>query len=247
MEQETERFLTQFKELENKLVDISGLEDSYVSFSRALDKVHAERRNPLIGNNNVYNFLKTASDLRNIFSHENDVCTPTKEFVDKFVFISQEILNPITAYNICTKADKIVYATPNSLLKEVVDEMVEYKISHVPIIKSGKVIGVFSSTSFFQYYYLNKKLSINDEFSISDFMNVLSINGHINESFMFISKQSKAYSLLNYFAKNKPGEKRVSCLFVTEHGKGDEALLGIVTEADLLNIPLYERKMLKGS
>lgn len=245
--QETERFLKDFKELENLLVSMSGLDESmgFVSFSRALDAVKNERRSPVVCSGSVYSFLKNANDLRNMLSHENNICVPTLDFIQKFETIKNEIAHPLTAYQICTKADKIVYATYSSKLSDVVDLMVKGHLSHVPVIAQGEVKGVFSSTTFFQSYFVNRRLKVDEDFTIADFLSVTGVKEHLNEQFTFISRNERAITLVNKFAKGKSGDKRTPCLFVTEHGKENEKLLGLITESDLMQIPLLERQMQK--
>lgn len=53
-------FLSSFKELEKTLIILSGLQDDYVSFSRALNVIYKEKSNPLISKRENYEFLKTA-------------------------------------------------------------------------------------------------------------------------------------------------------------------------------------------
>ena len=79
-EERIDCFLTVFKDLEKELVRISRLKDDYISFSRALNHIYYNRMNPVVSQRDCYDFLKTASDLRNILSHENDVCAPSEKF-----------------------------------------------------------------------------------------------------------------------------------------------------------------------
>ena len=226
---------------------MSGLDErsGFVSFSRALDTIKYERKNPIVSLGSVYLFLKNASDLRNMLSHENNICVPTSDFVEKFELIKSEIEHPLTAYQICTKADKIVYATYSSKLQDIVDLMVKSHLSHVPVISQGTVKGVFSSTTFFQSYFVNKKLKVDEDFTIADFLSVTGVREHLNEQFTFIPRNERAITLVNKFSKGKFGDKRTSCLFVTEHGRENEKLLGLITELDLMQIPLLERQMMK--
>jgi CBS domain-containing protein len=243
---ETERFLRLFKSLEDKMISLSGLSGGFVSFSRALDRVHAYGLNPLVADDENYQFLKTASDLRNILSHENSVCIPDVSFNDKFEGLVNEIINPLTALDIATKAENIVYATKTSALSSIAELMVRYHLSHVPIVEKGIVIGVFSSTTFFQYFYQNQSLKADKDSTIADFVDLTGYDSHLNESFVFASVSQKASSLLKYFLSRKPGEKKVSCVFLTKSGNNKEKLEGLITEADLLKLPIYERK-LKGN
>jgi CBS domain-containing protein len=242
---ETERFLKDFKALEDKMVSLSNLSGGFVSFSRALDRVHEMHLNPIVSNDDNYYFLKTASDMRNILSHENDACIPTTDFTDRFEKMADEIINPLSAYDIATKSNQIIYATKSSNLKEIAALMVENHLSHVPVMDKGVVIGVFSQTTFFQEFYQNGKIKADESFAVADFMDAINYESHLNESYVFVARRERANALLRFFIKTKPGAKRVSVIFVTETGNKNERLLGLISETDLLKLPLYERKMLR--
>jgi len=238
-----EEFLENFKRLEEKLVIISGLKGDYVSFSRALDKVHYSKLNPVVRDKRVYQTLRTASDIRNILSHENNACVPSKEFAEKFKLLVEEIINPLEAYDIATKKSDMLIARLSYPVDQVVREMTKRGLSHVPVVERDKVIGVFSRSTFFEFYSQNGRISVNGEHLIKDFVKVTPISKHANESYAFTARKTKAYNLLRLLGKNKPGAKRVGCIFVTESGNRKERLLGVITEADLLKLPIYERRM----
>lgn len=241
----SERFLNDFKELEERIVILSGLKGNFVSFSSALDKVNYSHLNPVVSDDEIYQFLRSASDLRNILSHQNNVCYPSQDFYQRFHEIVKEICDPLTAYQISTKVGNIMCIQSGDNVLNVVDRMVSKHFSHVPLICNGVVNGVFSTTTFFQYLYANRKLKVDETYTIAEFLDSMDTSAHLNETYIFVGREEKAYSLLDYMVKKVPGAKRVSCIFVTEHGNKNEKLLGLITEADLLQLPIYERKMLR--
>jgi len=237
-----EEFLKNFNVLEEELVIISGLKGEFVSFSRALDKVHYSRLNRVVTDKAVYQFLRTASDVRNILSHETNACVPSEQFNQRFKALVGEICDPLIAYDIATKSSQMLIARMTYPIKDVVKEMVIRKLSHVPVIENHHVIGVFSRSTFFEFYANHEKISVNGDCFISDFVEETPIDSHGNESYVFTAKDTEAYELLDLIGKAKVGEKRVNCIFVTEHGKSTERLLGVITEVDLLKLPVYDRK-----
>jgi len=237
-----EEFLKNFNVLEEELVIISGLKGEFVSFSRALDKVHYSRLNRVVKDKNVYQFLRTASDIRNILSHETNACVPSEQFNKKFTALVEEICDPLIAYDIATKTNKMLIARMHYPVKNVVKEMVIRKLSHVPVIENHHVIGVFSRSTFFEFYANHDKIDVNGNCFISDFVEETPVEKHGNESYVFTARDTEAYELLDLIGKGKAGQKRVNCIFVTEHGKSSERLLGVITEVDLLKLPVYDRK-----
>ena len=56
-----QEFLNTFKNLEVELISLARLNDDYVSFSRALNKVYTNRLNPIVSDADVYDFFDIAS------------------------------------------------------------------------------------------------------------------------------------------------------------------------------------------
>ena len=97
-------FLSLFRDLENKLVIIANLDyEDYVSYSRALNHIHSLELDPIIAVDENYSFLKKAGDLRNILSHNNDVCIPADNFLSRFKKIVSLVTKKTDAYTICNK------------------------------------------------------------------------------------------------------------------------------------------------
>ena len=231
-------FLNTFKNLEVELIAMARLNDDYVSFSRALNKVYTNRLNPIVSDADVYEFLKTASDLRNILSHRNNVCVPSEEFVTKFKKIANEIIHPSKCEDVATKGNDLVLCHPGNKVIDIIDAMSKKSLSHIPVLDKGKIIGVFSRTTFFDYYVQNRRLCVDNDFTIRDFIDYINVNSHSNERYLFVKPNTSLYDVYKELSLRKePKKKRLSCIFVTSNGKNDGRLIGIITEADMVKIP----------
>jgi CBS domain-containing protein len=235
-DQETiDTFLTAFKQLEKELLSEAELKDDYVSFSRALNHLYYNRLNPVISNRDNYEFLKTASDVRNLLSHEVTSVVPTAAFLAQFQKIVQAILNPLTCYEVATKS--ISSCSYGDGLYKVLALMDEKSLSHLPILDSmGRVVGVFSRDVFFDYLLLNKTVAFSDDLQVSDFKEVLPLDSHLNESYLFVSRYTSLHDAYQLMVKKNAHDKNVGLLLVTEHGKSDERLLGVITLTDLARL-----------
>lgn len=226
-------FLSLFKKLEKELVAQSKIRDSeFISFSRALNKIHYDRLNPVIASQDNYDFLKTASDVRNLLSHEENTVIPTEDFILRFKKITMSVLHPLKCIDIATR-DVFTCSRGTSLYK-VMQVMDEKNLSHVPILDNrGMVTGVFSRETFFDKIISQKECTISDELLISDFEEEYSLSGHRNESYFFVSRTLSIEKAYDYLIKKNAREKKVALLLVTEHGKPEEKLLGVITALDL--------------
>lgn len=228
-----EEFLTLFKRLEKLLVGIADIRDGdYVSFSRALNKVYYDKLNPVISDYEIYSFLRSASDLRNLLSHENDVCVPTDAFIRKTERILERLEHPLSLFDICTK--KVAFCSLDDSLSSVMRRMEELSLSHFPILESGKCIGVFSRSTLFDATL--QGIRYDEASHIRDFLEVIGVSEHHNEAFLFVSKGTSTDKVFSYLANRKPHHKNIACIYVTEHGKKEEPLLGVCTLTDLTKI-----------
>jgi CBS domain-containing protein len=231
-----EAFLQEFKKLEKVLIGMANLKEDFVSFSRALNYIYYHKLSAEIANTNTYEFLKTASDVRNILAHEDNPIVPTEEFLKEFTDTAEEVMNPISCYEACTKV--IRFVTPTTKVFSAIKIMEDEGLSHLPIlVPNKKVEGVFSRSVFFDYLSEHKKVDVDDSFEIRDFLDVCRIGSHHNEVFPFVPRDLSVKKAFDSLMKKKsPHQKNVALLLVTEKGKEDEALLGVLTMADLAKI-----------
>ncbi len=227
-------FLSLFKSLEQKrlsLVKSSG--EGHVSFSKALNCVYYQHLDPIVSVWENYDFLRTASDLRNILSHENDVCAPSENFLLRFQSLASSIIKPLLAKDIrtknrfsCQKEDKV---------KDLIPIRDKRLLSHLPLLDSfGVCEGVFSRSTFFDYLSIGGNPSSFLERKRTDRMPIIGLYGHKNERFYFVPRKESASSLFGLFGKTKAHDKQRSLLFVTKNGRKDEKVLGVISLTDLL-------------
>ncbi|MDY3907568.1 MAG: CBS domain-containing protein [Candidatus Enterosoma sp.] len=226
-------FLSLFRDLENKLVSIANLDyEDYVSYSRALNHIHSLELDPIIAVDENYSFLKKAGDLRNILSHNNDVCIPADNFLSRFKKIVSLVTKKTDAYTICNK--KIIYTKRDMSVVTTMKMMESQSLSHLPILDDQYTVkGVFSRSTIFDYLSINNRIAIDiKNMQIKDFYPVIKIDGHLNESFIFVKKSDDISSLYQMMKKKEKHGKNISLLFVTEHGNENEKLEGIISLAD---------------
>lgn len=238
-EERIDCFLTVFKDLEKELVRISRLKDDYISFSRALNHIYYNRMNPVVSQRDCYDFLKTASDLRNILSHENDVCAPSEKFTERFQRISSAILSPYSCYDVCTK--RIESCGLSSHVLEAMRIMDSAGLSHLPVLDGkGRVVGVFSRSTLFDKILRKNDFVISSELTMNDLSDVIGLSSHTNEDFFFVARHTSVLSAFGMTLKRKAHDRQVGLLLVTEHGKPKEKLLGVITSTDLAKLSLSE-------
>lgn len=225
-------FLTTFKTFESYLSRLVGKTNEYTSYSQCLNMAYSKKLNPII-DGQTYDFLRSVGELRNLLSHNNELCFPTFELLYKFISITDSIMYPLKSIDIATKTNDMIKANMDDKVIDVIDKMNDKSITHVPVIQQNKLVGVFSVSTLFDKALLGD-YKYDKSLKISDFSDAL--NNHSSERFLFVDSNISAIYLKDMLKKTKKHEKRAAVIFVTDNGKSDGKLLGLITETDLLKL-----------
>ncbi|MDR0461793.1 MAG: CBS domain-containing protein [Christensenellaceae bacterium] len=129
---------------------------------------------------------------------------------------------------------KVFSAVLEDNVKSVMQVMKDNAHTHIPVFENNALIGIFSETVLFDYFFNEGIIEINDKTTLKDFSKYLPLTNHSTEVFAFISKHKSPYELKNLFEQSFSHNKRLAMVFVTENGKETESILGIVTAYDIL-------------
>ena len=122
-------------------------------------------------------------------------------------------------------------------LENLIKAMNEKKISHVPVLdKDKKLVGVFSENTIFSKLSEDEIIEIGKEYKVKDYEKYIKLENHSSEYFDFIKRNEELASAQNLFNKSIKKDKKLVMLFVTENGKKNEKILGILTPWDLLDM-----------
>ena len=122
-------------------------------------------------------------------------------------------------------------------LGNLIKTMNEKKISHVPVLdKDKKLVGVFSENTIFSKLSEDEIIEIGKEYKVKDYEKYIKLENHSSEYFDFIKRNEELASAQNLFNKSIKKDKKLVMLFVTENGKKNEKILGILTPWDLLDM-----------
>ncbi len=241
--------IKKFRILYNKLDEVISdriKEKRNISFIQKLNKFI----NEYPSYKNIKDEVRLIHDLRNVIIHEekylDDITIPTDAFLDRIADVIKHMNNPQTAIDI---ASTCVYCCClDDKISDVIQVMAEKIYSQVPVLsdknKSKDLIGVFSEACIAailgeQGLGLKKEVLLDDDSRIEDIIEI--VKEPINEGWDFIPKDLDVYKVQELFHnktfKNAKLENaRLGVLFVTEQGKRDEKILGVITTWDLSRI-----------
>lgn len=230
-----ENFLDKYRELENLLRN-RLYQNSKVN-SPVYEYIRELYLSPHENDQKRAEILDSIRELRNQMVHKNidgivNIDNAAITFLEKEIDI---IKNPISAFDICIKLKDIHYATLNSHVKNIIKIMIEHGYSHIPVLNENKkLIGVFSENTIFSIFIANKTLLEKNDIILNDIENYLILENHQTECFGIASRDTHSSNIIKRFQKRKENNKRLSVIFVTEHGDITEPLIGMITPYDAL-------------
>ena len=224
----TEIFRRRFLELEKLTIYEEDNDEKLVKKIKELKNKHRE---PYYSQ---YDFIDFCRECRNRISHdgyENDFIFYGDEMIKKLDDVIEEIKHPYKVYDKSTK--NIYSANLNDNVRKVMLEMINKNYTHIPVYNNNRLVGIFSEGVLFNYLYKNEIVEIDENTLFSDIMDFISLNNS-KEIIKFVDR-NKLYDdiCLEFINEFKKGSK-LSCVLVTENGKEEEKVIGILTAWDIL-------------
>lgn len=215
--------------------------DKYADHSYLIQEMTA--RNAVVAR--YQQVLRVVAQIRNTLVHNpipliaQPIVEPDPQLITTYRNIRDALLNPANALSIAVPAQKIYTSHLEANLSDVMKVMSENTFTHIPIIENEKMIGVFSENALLTYLVTVGETIVTSDMKIKDVKDYLPISAHKGESFVFLSRKSSLSDVYKIFNDAIKIHKRIGMVFITEHGKPTEKLLGIITAWDLAS-PEFE-------
>ena len=183
--------------------------------------------------------LNICREMRNMLSHHakiggKPVFEPSDEIVEVLRRILGDVKNPPVSMSIATPASRLITCVEDDLAENVIHKMREHGYSHVPVMDSGRLVGVFSVGTVFSMIEKYGVDGVPRGAKVRDFEEFLPVENHMTECFGFVSDSAAFSGLKQRFTAKGPRERRVAALFVTANGNKNEKLLGMITPWDMI-------------
>lgn len=185
------------------------------------------------------NKLDTFRYLRNLLAHNT-----TEEFEFPAI-VADSILNDLE--NILNEVNEKVYfkmipfhklytAKMSSSLIDILNEMYTKNFSYIPVLDENDIIiGVFTENCILSYIAKNEiGILYDNKTLLEEFKEFIPLAKNQNEEFLFFSRNEYYYKVKESFNNVYKDGKRLSAVFITEAGKSNEKILGMITAWDIL-------------
>jgi len=229
MQNESDDFIKDYNDIKSYLLKVSNLNYD-ASFPELID---AASNNPVISKNK--NLLKELHKLRNIIVHGCSDRYPAIAKVTEYSIktinkIARHLLDPIKVTPLFQK--KVYILQYENSISEAVEIMHDRNFSQIPLYKEKEFEGLLTTNAIVRWLgscILEELCDLKDTFINYVFENYT----ECKENYVFISKGSTLFEVIEKFREFENRGKRLDAIFITEKGNKKESLLGIITVWDL--------------
>lgn len=184
--------------------------------------------------------LDLIRELRNLLTHNagsngHPIAEPSDEMLCRLDEIIEFVRKPRLAADYGTPLGSILCAHMNDRLLHVMRNMRKSGYSHVPIMENGRICGVLSIKSVFDYIAENGAGTIDDGFRICDLGDRIRLNRNTGDRYLFLPKNTNVEAVRSAFERYTEKNCRLSAVFISENSLPDEELICILTPWDVLS------------
>lgn len=228
-----ERFLAAFNTIEKALKDEFDMHRHF-SFSRMIETV--KKKHPVVSKHEAD--LKKFAELRNVIVHERIapnyiIAEPHMELVELIEKIRDQILQPTTVVPIYARSVRTFQHDQS--LGDVLRIIKELSFTQFPIYEAKQFIGLLTDNGIATWlaHQANDCAANVASIPLSE---VLSFEKHVN-NVLFVHKETTIYEAKDLFVHHFDHKMtRLEAILITETGRKNEKLLGIITPYDAIRI-----------
>ncbi|SDC31867.1 CBS domain-containing protein [Pelagirhabdus alkalitolerans] len=230
---QSERFLVAFNKIE-KYFDQEIQDSRYIPFHRAVQRLR--KSNAVV--DRYHNDLLEYSELRNAIVHERTemnyvIAEPHEKVVQSIEGIANELTAPKLVIPAFSKTLKTVQL--DLTVKDILAIIRETEFTQFPVYRSKQFIGLLTDKQIL--HWLAQNINGDCEGLLATSLHDVMKSLEERANYRFISKSTTVYEAEDCFMKSIRKHERLDALLITDEGKSNQRLLGLISPNDLINIP----------
>ena len=177
--------------------------------------------------------------LRNLLSHYdwskagNDMVIVTDQAVRQVNNLYYS-LNPQTLMRLAIRVGQIFAPAPTDSVLAAVKLMQRNDYSYIPIVENHRITGVFSTKTIMQLVAESNTTHFSETLKFSEIAAIIRLKEESEAHYGFIDPNMNMEDVNAKFQRSKTRKKRLDVLFITDNGKSDGLLQGMITPVDIL-------------
>ncbi len=183
--------------------------------------------------------LDYCRQVRNLLTHEAKIdgqygvfpSQTLQQFINKMLKLVED---PPVVGDVMTPVNRLLPARLEQPVLDIMDEMNQRGISHVPIVEQGVVTGIFSIDTVFMWV-LEGHQPFTRQTLLQEVAAYLSVEQQMGHGYCFVDSSMPVQTAKDLFERAYDKNRKIKLLLVTRGGRRDEKLLGVISPYDLLD------------
>ena len=177
--------------------------------------------------------------LRNLLSHYdwskagNDLVIVTDQALRQVNNLYYS-LNPQTLMRVAIRAGQIFAPAPTDSVLTAVKVMQRNDYSYIPIVENHQIVGVFSTKTIMRLVAEKSSSAFSDSLTFKDITDYIRLVDEPNAHYGFINPNTTVEDVSLKFQRSKTRRVRLDMLFITDNGRSDGQLQGMVTPVEII-------------
>lgn len=185
--------------------------------------------------------IQSVTELRNYLLHNSRLdgayaAEPSAEAIRFVRELTAVVNNRPRCRDICVPKGQIISARLEDPVKPTMERMREEGHSSIPILRDGRVIGIFDERSFFAYVTrCNGEVFAPDGgLTFRDIEEHILVSSRDMQAYAFSSMNDYVDAVTGIFERQLENGKRIRMVMLTFSGKATDRLQGIITPWDII-------------
>lgn len=230
--QNSDRFLTAFNRIDHRLRDIIGAKD-FMPFYRLVDQ--AKKKDVLV--RKYEDDLRSYADLRNAIVHhrtslEYVIAEPHVDVVEKIEYMDAKLAKPTLVGQMFRK--KVYVFQEKDSLKHVLKVIRSRRFTQFPVYDNDQFKGLVTTVGITNW--LATMMAGNKLPKHIPTMHDILMHEKNKVNFKFVSRYITIYEAEEIFKQGVERGRRFEALLITEHGKPQQKLIGMITPIDIMKV-----------
>lgn len=177
--------------------------------------------------------------LRNLLSHYdwskagNDLVIVTDQALRQVNNLYYS-LNPMTLMRVAIRVGQIFAPSPEDSVLAAVKVMQRNDYSYIPIVDNHRIVGVFSTKTLMRLVAENNGIDFSETLKFREIAEFTKLVDEQEAHYGFINPNTTVEDVSLKFQRSKTRKVRLDMLFITDNGRSDGTLQGMVTPVEIL-------------
>ena len=179
--------------------------------------------------------------VRNFLTHNPRVggaypIEPSAQMLTLLRRILSAMEKPSLAMEFAIRRKHMLTVNPADYAVDAMHRMREKAYTHAPVMSKRKLLGVFSDRVVSDYICEHRGVTLTAETTVAQFQNFYRLDAPGNHVYAFVPADTPLAVAEDIFQENYRRRQLISVVYITQNGRTNESILGMLTPWDVLAV-----------